>query len=99
MAQSVSFKGKLWNTVSAAPSPPLKASPPQASTFEELQLYTLNSIEHGIHLTWGGLVLMALLCSGDYSVGQFVLGNQFVVDDSTCRLEFLDAVPILPVSW
>ena len=57
-------------------SPALKASPPQASTFEDLQIYTSDAIEHGVPLTWGGLVLVALLCGGDYSVGLFtVLGK------------------------
>jgi len=38
-------------------------------TFEDVKVYTLDALEHGIHLTQGGLVLVALLCSGDYSVG------------------------------
>ena len=36
-------------------SPALKASPPQASTFEDLQIYTSDGIEHGVPLMWGAL--------------------------------------------
>ena len=32
--------------------------------------YTSDALEHGVHLTQGGLVLVALLCGGDYSVGR-----------------------------
>ncbi|KIM59863.1 hypothetical protein SCLCIDRAFT_1185384, partial [Scleroderma citrinum Foug A] len=45
-------------------------SPPWACTFKDVKVYTSDALEHGVHLTQGGLVLTALLCGGDYSVGR-----------------------------
>ncbi|KIM66084.1 hypothetical protein SCLCIDRAFT_56409, partial [Scleroderma citrinum Foug A] len=56
----------LFGTVSVLRS---KTSLPQAGMFEDMQIYTSDAIKHSVHLTQGGLVLMALMCSSDYNVG------------------------------
>jgi len=38
-----------------------------------MHIYTSDAIEHGVHLAQVGLVLMALMCSGDYNVGVSIL--------------------------
>ena len=34
-----------------------------------VEIYTEDALEHGAHLTWGSLLLVALMSSGNYNVG------------------------------
>ena len=34
-----------------------------------VEIYTEDALEHGAHLTRGGLLLIALMSGGDYNVG------------------------------
>ena len=38
-----------------------------------MQIYTSDAIKHSVHLAQGGLVLVTLMCGGDYNVGVSIL--------------------------